>query len=280
MSVMIIDVLLSTFNSQLYLEELLKSLNDQSFKDWRLLVRDDCSTDETISILQSYHKTYPARIVLVDNEAKQLGPKKSFEKLLEYCSANYIMFCDHDDYWLPNKIQDSIDKIKELEITNAKKPSIVFTDLTIADQKLNTIHPSFWKYSKINPVNIFNTYRLAVNNPVVGCTLIINKAAKSLVLPFPKEAIMHDWWIALKVSESGIADYLNDSTILYRQHAQNEIGAEQINISFLKKRILNISQTIKQNIAAYKILKCLDLNYSIFKYTYHKLRISLSKIIR
>lgn len=279
MSVMIIEILLSTFNSQLYLKDLLKSLNDQTYKDWRLLIRDDCSTDETISILKNYHKTDPTRIVFVDNEKRQLGPKESFEKLLEYSSAEYIMFCDHDDYWLPNKIQDSIDKIKELENTNAKRPSLVFTDLTIADQKLNTIHPSFWKYSKINPRNIFNTYRLAINNPVVGCTLIINKAAKSLALPFPKDAIMHDWWIALKVSESGIADYLNKSTILYRQHSHNEIGAKKINSSHFKTRILNISQTINQNIAAYKMLKYLSLDYSIFKFVYYKLRISLSKII-
>lgn len=275
---MTVDILLSTYNSQDYIEDILDSLLAQTFKNWRLIVRDDCSTDDTVSILNTFKKTNGTRITIIDNNNQRLGPKMSFEKLLETSSSNYMMFCDHDDYWLPNKIQDSLEQIQELEENNPGKAAFVFTDLTIVDEALNILHPSFWKYSKVNPNNIFNTYKLLINNPAAGCTFIFNVAVKKLVLPFPIQAIMHDWWIALKVSESGVANYLDKSTILYRQHKKNKIGAEQINGSFFKNRISNISLTLKQNVRTYQMMKCLNKNYSTIKLIYYKLNISLSKV--
>jgi len=157
---------------------------------------------------------------------------------------------------------------------------LVCTDLTITDQDLNIIHKSFWRYSKINPSNIHNICKLIINNPVVGCTVTINKRAKSLVLPIPDQAIMHDWWIALKVSESGAIDYINKPTILYRQHNKNKIGAENVNFDYFLKRLFRISKTIKQNIDAYKMLKSLGKNYSVFKMIRYKLIILFSKVFK
>lgn len=275
-----IDILLSTYNSEEYIEDLLNSLLNQSYTSWKLIVRDDGSTDNTLALLNHFTKTNSTKITIIDNDSRRLGPKLSFEKLLENSNSNYIMFCDHDDYWLPNKIMDSLEHLLKLEKRNPNKPVLVFTDLTIVDQTLKVIHSSFWKYSKVNPNNIFNTYKLLINNPAPGCTCIINKEVKKVVLPFPDQVIMHDWWIALKTSEQGITGYLNKSTILYRQHKKNKIGAEHINNSYLKNRVSNISLTLNQNLKTYQMMKCLSKDYSFIKLLYHKLYISFSKFFR
>lgn len=277
---MTIDILLSTYNSQDYIDDLLNSLLAQTYKNWSLIVRDDCSTDDTIAILNDFKKANSTKLIVINNDGQALGPKKSFEKLLENSSSDYIMFCDHDDYWLPNKIQDSLKQIHELKKNNPNQPALVFTDLTVVDQYLNIIHSSFWKYSKVNPNNIFNTYKLLINNPAPGCTFIFNAAVKKLVLPFPEQARMHDWWIALKVSESGVANYLDQSTILYRQHKNNKIGAEQISGAYFKNRISDLSLTFRQNLLSYRMMKCLNQNYSILKLIYYKFHISLSKVLK
>ena len=274
---MSIDILLSTYNSEAYIEELLESLYSQSYKNWRLIIRDDGSSDSTLVILNKQKKINPEKFQFIENNKIQLGPKKSYEKLLEQSTADYIMFCDHDDYWLSHKIEDSLNKIKELENRSPDKAALVFTDLIITDQDLKPINKSFWKYSRINPDNIHSVYRLAINNPVVGCTVMINKKAKSLILPIPDEAIMHDWWAALKVAEAGIIGYIEQPSILYRQHDLNKIGADKVGFLYFLKRVFGFSKTIKQNRDAYKMLKALDKKYSGLKMMYYKIGILFSK---
>jgi len=272
-----VDILLSTYNSEVHLEELLNSLLAQTFQAWTLLVRDDLSTDGTLLLLEQFSKKHSIPISIIDNEKKRLGPKKSFEKLLEMSSADYMLFCDHDDYWLPHKVEDSLREIQKLEAQHPHKAALVFTDLKVVDHTLKPISSSFWNYSKVNPNNIYNSYKLLINNPAPGCTFIINQATKKLVMPFPEAIRMHDWWLALKVSESGVASFLAKPSILYRQHKNNKIGAEPINKSYLKKRLFTIKETWKNNKQSYTMMKCLQNDYHLYKLLYHKVIISFSK---
>lgn len=276
---MTVDILLSTYNSEAFLNELVESIYLQSYKNWRFIIRDDCSSDRTVEILNNYQNKDTKRFIIIENNGINLGPKKSFEKLLEQSTSDYIMFCDHDDYWLPQKIEDSLNKIKEIESGMPNKAALVFTDLILTDQNLKKTHNSFWNFAKINPLNSQNIYKLSINNPVVGCTVTINKAARALALPIPDEAIMHDWWIALKVAESGVIDFIDKPSILYRQHPSNKIGVQKAGIHFFVKRLLAIQLTIKQNIAAFKMLKTLNKKYSGFKMMGYKVLITIAKMI-
>ena len=273
-----VDILLSTFNGGSYIPDLLKSLQSQTFTGWRLIVRDDGSTDQTLSMLEHFKETYPKKMTIID-EKKNLGPMRSFEKLMEYSSAQYMMFCDQDDVWLPHKIEESLARIQELEQKNSGKAALVFSDLEVVDEQLNTIHSSFWNYSKVDPDNVYNCYKLLINNPAPGCTFIMNKKVKQLVLPFPEQARMHDWWILLNVAESGVIDYIKRPGLLYRQHKKNKVGAEAIQNTYLFSRMTNLSLTIKRNKESYQMMKCLSNDYSLIKLFYYKLRISLSKLL-
>jgi glycosyltransferase involved in cell wall biosynthesis len=273
-----IDILLSTYNGQAFLEELLRSLENQTCNHWRLLVRDDGSVDNTLQILDAVRKRNPNRVSVLEDQQNHLGPLKSFELLLQNSEADYQLFCDQDDVWIPEKIQLSLEKMQALEKANPCKPAMVFSDLTVTDSHLKKLHNSFWKYTRVNPENIHNVYKLLVNNPVVGCTVMINKAVKSLVLPFPEDALMHDWWTALQISQKGVIDYLPDSTILYRVHDRNTIGAEETNRKYYSRRMLKIRTALNQNKNAIKMLKALDANLSVSKFIFFKTIISLQKL--
>lgn len=274
-----IDILLSTYNGYAFLEELLQSLINQTFSDWRLLVRDDGSTDKTLEVLNSFREKQPNRVLILEDDHKNLGPKKSFESLLNESKADYIMFCDQDDVWLPEKIQNTLDKVLEIEQQHPGQSVLVFSDLTVTDQNLKVLHSSLWKYTQVNPENIRNIYRLLVNNPVVGCTVMINNAVKPLVLPIPERAVMHDWWMVLNVAQKGKLGYLNDSTILYRIHGNNNMGVSAAHRKFYLKRIFHFSATLSQNRNAIKMLKSLDFPLSILKYLGYKFVMSLGKIL-
>ncbi len=272
------DILLSTFNGAAFLDDLMQSLYAQTYTNWQLIVRDDGSTDGTIDLLNQWQEKDEERITILNSENRNLGPKKSFEKLLEYSKSDYIMFCDQDDYWLPHKIENTLTKMKLLEQQYPDIPALVFSDLTVVDKMLREIHSSFWEFIKVNPENVHNIYRLLINNPVVGCTVMINKKVKSLVLPFPEQAVMHDWWVALKVSQKGVIDYLPQPTILYRLHNKNSIGATLTDRKYYAGRLAHFSKTFSQNIDAIKMLRALDFPLSRIKYTGYKIVITLSKI--
>ena len=101
-----IDILLSTYNGEKYLNEQIISIQNQSEKDWRLLVRDDGSSDNTLRLLE-YFASQDKRIILIKDDKGNLGVVRSFEILLAQSNADYIMFADQDDVWLANKIRDT-----------------------------------------------------------------------------------------------------------------------------------------------------------------------------
>ena len=84
-------------NSRLiYLDEQLESLLTQKFSEWRLMIRDDGSTDETISIMQSYLKRFPKKITIYECSEGNLGPTESFLFLMRKSKSAYVAFCDQD----------------------------------------------------------------------------------------------------------------------------------------------------------------------------------------
>jgi glycosyltransferase involved in cell wall biosynthesis len=246
--------------------------------DWELFIRDDGSSDNTRNLLEGYREKDKNRITIIEDNKKHLGPKRSFEQLLQKSEADYFMFCDQDDHWLPDKIKKTLAKMKELEQRYPDIPAMVFSDLTVVDKMLREVHPSFWEFIKVDPDNVFNIYRLLINNPVVGCTVMINKRVKSLVLPFPEQAVMHDWWIALNVAQKGVVDYLSQPTILYRLHEKNSIGAALTDRKYYAGRVAYLSKTISQNGNALKMLRALDFPLSQIKYMGYKIVITYSKL--
>lgn len=236
-----IEILMATYNGEKYVSEQIDSLLNQTFKDWSLLIRDDNSKDETLNIIKSYVEQYPNKIKLINDNKGSLRAKDNFLELLKLSTADYIMFCDQDDVWLPRKIEITLKKMKEVE----NGPTLIHTDLKVVDKNLNIISDSMWKLQKLFPEKKEYNY-LIVQNNITGCTMMINRElAKLSTGKFPN-GIMHDWIIGIIASLKGNISYVNEGTILYRQHGNNEVGAQEYYSNILKKlkRIKEIKKDI------------------------------------
>ena len=99
----LVEFLLATYNGEKYLPALLDSLMDQSFQDFRVLVRDDRSTDLTEEILARYMKNFPDKFLIFHGKGK--GPVRNFSELMALSKSPYVMFCDQDDVWKPEKVE-------------------------------------------------------------------------------------------------------------------------------------------------------------------------------
>ena len=242
----LIYILLSSYNGEKYIEEQINSLIKQTYKNWNLLIRDDGSSDNSINIIKKFEKKYK-RISLIKSSGN-LGACKSFLQLVEYTkkqfNPEYIMFCDQDDVWLKNKIQDSIDYMKEKEESQPDTPILISTNLTLVDKNLQSLERTYFELLDVNPNK--TSLRLLIHRcTIAGCSCILNKSLIKRIYDIPNKAIMHDYWIALIAASFGNIYRINESSILYRQHDSNYTG---VNIKTSKKIyiILNFNLTRAQ----------------------------------
>jgi glycosyltransferase involved in cell wall biosynthesis len=221
-----VDILLATCEGERFIEEQLGSILSQTYAPLRLIVRDDASQDKTPEILQSYAKRYPDKILFFSSRERS-GVKLNFSKLMELSSAPYIMFSDQDDVWMPHKVEKTLEHMRLMEQQYGNHPFLVHTDLVVVDENLRDLHPSFWKYVRIKPIQDESLNRLLSQNVITGCTMMVNRLLLELAKPIPQETFMHDWWIALTAAAFGKIGVIQEPTIYYRQHGNNALGAQK-----------------------------------------------------
>ncbi len=222
-----VAIVLATYNGARHLSEQLESLRGQDFGAWRLYVRDDGSRDGTPELLARAAREDPRITVLETRE--NLGVIRNFGALLGRAhadGADVVFMCDQDDVWLPSKVSRALAVLADLERAHGPAaPLLVHSDLRVVDEALAPIHPSFLAYQAIGHEEERPLGVLLVQNFVTGCAAAVNRALLDLALPFPAECLMHDWWLAQCAAARGAIGFVPEPTILYRQHASNQIGA-------------------------------------------------------
>ena len=235
-----IDILLSTYNGEKYLEEQINSIVNQSYNGWRLVIRDDGSKDGTWEIIRKFAKMHPSRILVLSDKMGNLGPAQSYCQLAEYSRAAYVAFCDQDDMWLPDKLSDQMSIMHEQEkVLGQDCPILIHSDLYLVDAKLRTQGESYWKSRGVKPEVMNDLKSLLTKNYVTGCTVMVNRALLDLALPLPKSIIMHDWWFALMASANGKIVDMEEKTVKYRLHSGNVVGGSYDHTAAIYRLIKN-----------------------------------------
>lgn len=224
-----IDVLLATYNGEKYLKEQIDSILNQTYSNIRLIISDDCSKDRTREILKEYEQK--DNRVIVYNQENNLGYVKNFEFLLSKVENDIYMLSDQDDIWLKDKIEKTYNKLKE---TNS---DLVFSDLEVVNENLEQIYPSFNDFMLLSRKikKYKDSYLMQyLYNCVTGCTLMSKRKFLDKIFPIPtiSKHVIHDTWIGLVVSLNGKVEYLNEKTIKYRQHGNNQVGTNKISHKF------------------------------------------------
>ena len=233
-----VDILLATYNGERFVERQIESVLDQMDDRCRLVIRDDGSTDATLSVVRRFISRQPDRVMLWEDEGfSRLGACGSFGRLIEHSDADYLVLCDQDDVWLPGRILKPLERIQAVEqASGVETPVLAHTDLVVVDENLQTIAPSFWSYSHIDPYLGSRLNRLVVQNVVTGCATVINRALARRACPIPPRTPMHDWWLGLVASAFGCVEAIPEATVLYRQHSDNRLGAVRYDWQYVFRR--------------------------------------------
>lgn len=210
-------VLLSTYNGEKYLRELLDSVFAQEDVEVKLFVRDDGSSDSTVSILKEYEEKNLVTLTVGNN----LGFVKSFSWLIKNApEADYYACCDQDDVWLPKKL---INGVTCMEEHGQEIPQLYFTSLVVVDKNLKEITRKSHTHYAINAKNRFVENLLF--NMVQGCSTIFNSALRDVYKSIPTDDLTsHDYTLSTLASGLGIVHFSEDAQVLYRQHGNNSVG--------------------------------------------------------
>ncbi len=228
-----IDILLAAYNGERYIGDQLESLMRQTEQEITVIIRDDGSTDRTLEIVEEWQKRFPGKILLVSDSEVCRSPACNFMQLIRYEAeqrqAEYVCFCDQDDYWFAEKAEEMLAVMKKTEAESpdgSGLPVLVFSDYEVADEKL---HPMKVREDSLQIARFHQNFeRLLVQNYITGCTMMINRAALLLAGEYDSRMLMHDWWIALYVSAMGRIVHLPEKLMYYRQHGDNDVGAKDV----------------------------------------------------
>ncbi len=251
-----IEILLAVYNGERFLKEQIDSILKQTYKDWKLLIYDDASLDDSLKIIKSYGVLHKDKIRYISSKKNCGSASSAFSKLMELSKAEYVCFCDQDDVWDKDKLKVSMNAMKDLESKNKEIPILIHTDLFVVDEKLNIINRSMFKaqHFKLKEKKI---NRLMVQNNITGCTMLINRRLISVCGRIPKKAIMHDWWLGLVAAAFGKIKLLKVQTVYYRQHENNVVGAKMsYGFSHILHRLFSkaeIKKSIKNSVKQVEI---------------------------
>lgn len=226
-----VDILVATCNGEKYVKEQIDSILNQTYENIRVIVSDDRSDDSTPKILKEIAKS--DKRVILNLQKERLGVINNFEFLLKQVKSNFYMFSDQDDFWLPNKVEKMMEKQKQ------ENADLVFGDLEVVNENLETMYPSYGDYMLLNRKikKCINSYEYNyLYNCVTGCTILGKTSMLDKILPLPNTSkyVLHDHWIGIITGIYGKVAYVEETYIKYRQHGNNQVGTDKISHKFTK----------------------------------------------
>jgi hypothetical protein len=234
-----IDVVLPTYNGAAYLEAQLASIQAQTLRPSRVLLRDDGSSDGTADLIAQLQQRYGAWLQVLPPDGN-LGCTANVNRLLEASSAPYVALADQDDLWLPQKLEQALALMQQLEgLHGADTPLLVHSDLELVDGQAQPLGSRYLQRQRLDPQRT-DPVDLALTNVVTGCTALLNRALLQKALPIPAEALMHDWWLALVASAFGKIALAEQPGVLYRQHGGNVLGAQGLGLRYWRQRLQSL----------------------------------------
>ena len=237
-----IAILMSTYNGEKYLRQQLDSLICQDLSPTKILIRDDGSSDETVSILEEYASEYS----FIDYYCgKNIGVAKSFFELInKYDGYDYYALCDQDDVWFKDKLSSAVSALEKLD---KDIPLLYGGRFIITDENLKPLNSDV---SKLYSYDDFAHSLIYHSAP--GCTFVFNDKAREYVIKYDVNSeycVIHDAIIHKVVTMFGKMILDSEPHMYYRQHGNNVYG---LTANKAKEFVHRVNSFISGNVKNYR----------------------------
>ena len=206
----LITVVMCTYNGERYLRKQLDSIITQTYKNIEVIIVDDCSTDNTYSILEEYASKYAC--VHIRQNKNNLGFNKNFEQALPLANGEFIAISDQDDIWYPEKLTKLYKRIGN--------KGLVFSNSELIDEN-DQLTGKRLLYNAIE-VDSLSYQSILINNFVTGHTVLLKREFLKRALPFPADGY-YDWWLGFIAFYYNEITYLDEVLTAYRFHSDSVV---------------------------------------------------------
>ncbi len=203
-----VSVIIPAYNAGKYIAETMDSVLVQTYSDFEIIVVDDGSKDQTVSIVKQFKIKYPEKVKLIQKENG--GPASARNAGIKVAVGEYIAFIDADDLWLPQKLEKQVRYFE----TQPSQVGIVYTDARSFDKDgiwINKYYPKF--NGKI--------YKELLNSMLPNLSVMVRKECFQNVGYFEEALDIiedHDMWLRISMKYEVLC--LDEMLSLYRQHSQ------------------------------------------------------------
>ncbi len=224
-----ISVCIATRNGSRYLADQLQSILPQLREDDEVVISDDASSDNTLSVIRSFDD---ARIRVLTRQ-HSVGIVANFERCLTESKGDIIFLADQDDVWTPGKVK----LLNRALLDN----DLVISDCELVDQSLQPIAMASKKRFSIRKGILRNLIR----NSYMGCCMAFRRSVLEKALPFPKDIPMHDVWLGLVAEMYFDVSFVPEKLVLHRRHQHNASSTGMNSQLTLRRQFINRYNIIK-----------------------------------
>ncbi len=225
-----LSVCLATYNGAPHLRTQLDSILAQLDAGDEVIVQDDCSTDDTVAILEAYGDPR----IRVERNVTNAGVITTFERALARATCDLILLSDQDDEWLPGKVDAMVAAFADPKVMG------VVTDAIIVDETAQTPEQSYFAHARSGPGVLHNF----VKNSYLGCCLGIRREVLRVALPIPRSVRTHDGWIGICADLLGRVVFLDTPYLRYRRHGGNVSQMHRFGLVDIVKRRLALAANL------------------------------------
>ena len=210
-----VDIIIPVYNSQKYINKTIKSVFKQTYKNWKLIIIDDASTDGTIKIVEEICKKVKKKIIILKNNVNR-GQAFSRNRGLKLSKSKFVTFLDSDDFWDKNKLKNQI------KFMLSNNYDFTYTDYKII--KNNQI-------KKIIVLDFYNYKRFIHNSSINTCSMIIKKKIIKNIY-FKNLRISEDYFFKCQILRKGYIGYRCPRSYAYYLLRKDSVQSNRLSVFF------------------------------------------------
>lgn len=234
---------MATYNGSAYLREQLDSILHQTLLPKEIIIQDDCSTDDTVLIIQEYLCHLPIQFEI---NPVNLGYVRNFELALSKATGDYIALCDQDDIWAPNKLK--------LLLSNIGGKSLVYSNSLLINSKSESLNTTLSQKLRNHFISTHSPLTFIYDNCVSAHAMLFHHSLIPYTTPFPSQ-LYFDAWIAANAAALNGISYIDQTLVHYRQHTNNTLGkTTKTKLSLFKKISLKVEKKASEHDSHAKII--------------------------
>ncbi|MGR4872139.1 glycosyltransferase family 2 protein [Variovorax sp. LARHSF232] len=234
----LLSVALCTYNGARFIEEQVRSICAQTLTPDEIVLSDDASRDDCVTLARHAHAACAAQLTQGDARPRlrvlqnhvALGVTRNFEQAARACEGEFIALCDQDDIWDPEKLERLVAALR-----GGRQPSLVHADARLVDSQGRPLGSTLFGSLGVSQTELELVHGgqafdvLLRRNLVTGATTVLRRSLLEHALPFPPEWL-HDEWLGLIAAALGGLDIVEWCSIDYRQHGTNQVGAQRMGL--------------------------------------------------